>query len=138
MAVLRKLKSEEKGQSVTEFAIILPVFVLLITGVLVLGSIIYAKTVVVLAASQAARVGGAIYDDSSLTLYEKDEKIRNTALTVVSNGLTGEDRTVTITQVGNEIKVKVSYTYYIPLPLIRSLFSNHSVDINFTSSYLIL
>ncbi len=139
MAILKKFKKDTSGQSVAEFAIILPVFIILTMGVLVFGSIIYAKSVVVLAASQGARVGGAIYDDSSMTLAEKNDKIRSTALTIVSNGLSGADRDVTITTVSNELNVKVTYTYHIPVAMISTMFGGSGeMKIEFTSSYLIL
>ena len=139
MPILKKFKVDDSGQSVTEFAIILPVFILLITGVLVLGSMIYAKSIVVLAASQGARVGGAIFDDSAYTESEKIEKVKNTALTVVSNGLSGEDREVTVTRAGDEVQVPVKYKYYIPVPLIMSLLGgDNTFEIDYTSSYLIL
>jgi hypothetical protein len=99
---------------------------------------IYAKSIVVLSASQGARVGSAIYDDNSLSAFEKDEKIRNTALTILSNGLTGEDREVTITKNGDELKVKSKYTYHIPVPLVSLLFGNKDIEIEYTAIYLIL
>lgn len=134
----KRFLKNESGQSVVEFAIILPCFILLIAGVLVFGSMIYAKTLVVLAASQGARVGGAIYDDPSLTLAEKNDKIRDTALTIVSNGLSGADRDVIITDMSDKILVEVKYKYHIPVPLISLIFGSSEVDIEYTSSYLIL
>jgi hypothetical protein len=135
---LLKLIRNERGQAVAEFAIILPVFILLVTGVLVIGSIIYTKTIVVLASSQGARVGAAIYNDPSLTLEEKNKRIRDTALTIVSHGLIGEDREVNITQTGNEINVKVIYKYHIPVKLISAILGTSTMEISYTSSYLIL
>jgi Flp pilus assembly protein TadG len=135
--VLRNLKNQ-KGQSVTEFAVILPVFILLVTGVLVIGSVIYAKTIVVLASSQGARVGGAIYNDNTLTIEEKNTKVKNTALTIVSNALVGEDREVNITHSGNEIEVEVIYEYHIPVGLISTIFGKETMEIKHSSSYLIL
>jgi Flp pilus assembly protein TadG len=139
LSIIKRFRKDISGQSVTEFAIILPVFIILTMVVLVFGSIIYAKSVVILAASQGARVGGAIYDDPTMTLAEKNDKIRSTALTIVSKGLSGSDRDVTISTVSNELNVKVTYTYHIPVALIRTMFSGSGeYEIEFTSSYLIL
>ncbi|MBM3148960.1 MAG: pilus assembly protein, partial [Chloroflexi bacterium] len=52
--------TDETGQSVVEFAMILPALALLVIGVLVVGQVIIAQYVVQSAAREAARVGAEV------------------------------------------------------------------------------
>ncbi|CAM5779724.1 MULTISPECIES: TadE/TadG family type IV pilus assembly protein [Brevibacillus] len=132
---LRQLVKREEGQAITEFAIVLPVMILLITGILVFGHMMYAKTLVVLSASQGARVGGAVWDDEGAGAARA--KIRNTALSILTNGLSGS-HDVQIRETGNDISVTVTYDYPVTIPIISAFFSNPVVKLEHTAVYKVL
>ncbi|QQE74763.1 pilus assembly protein [Brevibacillus composti] len=133
-AVTRWAKRED-GQAITEFAVILPVMILLITGVLVFGHMLYAKTLVVLSASQGARVAGAIWDDEGGG--EARLKARNTALSILTNGLRGS-HTVDVWKSGDSVHVSVTYDYPVKVPIISAFFSSPNVKLEHTAVYKIL
>jgi Flp pilus assembly protein TadG len=77
------MTSERRGQSLVEFALILPIFVLLLVGVFDVGRAVYAYNTINNAARQAARL--AIIDQTP-------EHVRETAVTdAVSLGLEAAD-----------------------------------------------
>jgi Flp pilus assembly protein TadG len=138
VAIAKRFKRflrKDDGQAITEFAIILPVFMLLVMGILIVGHIIYAKTVVVLAASQGARVAGAVWDDDPA---EARVKSIQTAETIVTNGLTGTSYDIDVNRDGNSVQVTVRYDYPIFVPLISSLLQKSTVELESTSVYRIL
>lgn len=60
MKILSKLKKSEKGQSLIEFVLILPILLLLILGVLEYGWMLNAKVTVNSAAREGARTRAAL------------------------------------------------------------------------------
>lgn len=70
-------RQEERGQSLIEMAIIMPLVVILMAGVFDFGRIIHAYVVVVNAARESAIAGAAIpLTDEALTLLIEDELLR--------------------------------------------------------------
>lgn len=129
---------EQKGQAVAEMAFVLPVLLLIVMAVITLGMMIYVKTLVVISASQAAKVGAYLYYDDSMTDEEKDAKIRSTANTLLSNGINGTDRSVTIESDGIDITVTVEYKYTMILPLLGEIFNGKtSVPLKYSCTYMI-
>ncbi|MFZ5353635.1 MAG: TadE/TadG family type IV pilus assembly protein [Bacillota bacterium] len=133
-----KLLRNNKGQALAETALILPVLLLVVLAALTVGLMIYQKMVVVLASSQAARVGASIYNDPSLTADEKTAKINTTAYFYLGNGLSGTDRSVDIWSDGTIIKVKVTYNFKFIFPLVGEIVGHRTtIPIIYESSYLI-
>ncbi len=132
------LKRQE-GQAAAEMALVLPVFLLIIMAIITFGMIIYVKTLVVISASQAAKVGAYLYLDDTLTDEEKNLMIRSTANTLLSNGISGIDRTVTIITDGStEITVIVLYNYKLILPLLGDILGARSViPLQYSCTYMI-
>ncbi len=136
--MLKKVHRCTKGQALAETALVLPILLLLICGILTFSLMIYVKMLVVLSSSQAAKVGSSIYNDTTLTLEQKEEKIRSTAYSFLSNGISGTDRTVTITTDGSAITVKVVYNYKLIFPLLGEIFKDKLViPLEYQSTYLI-
>lgn len=123
--------SEETGQSIVEFALILPGLALLVIGVLVLGQVIIAQYDVQSAAREGARVGAevgvqsnpwglaqSLARDRVLKALE-DRRLDPTEAEVSFAGSnTNYER-------GEMFKVKVVYDYALPvgdLPLLRPIF----------------
>lgn len=140
---LKYIWLEEKGQSAIEAAIVLPLFLFIIMGMMTYGMWIYAKMVVVLSASQGARVGGMAYGQAArgeITEAEANTKINQTALTFLTNGLNGNERTVEIIpnpqSSPRDITVRVRYTFRNQLPLLGDLFTQ-DIPISYTSTYVV-
>ena len=70
MKILSKLKKSEKGQSLVEFVLILPILLMLILGVLEYGWMLNAKVTVNSAAREGARTRAALgYSSAYNTSY---------------------------------------------------------------------
>lgn len=136
--MMRTFFYKEEGQALTETALVLPIILLLIMGAITFGMLIYAKTLVVLSSSQGARVGASIYNDPTMTLEEKEEKIRTTVYYYLGNGISGTDRSVSISTDGTMITVKVTYNYQLILPLLGEIFGEKTkIPLSYESSFMI-
>ena len=76
-----------QGQSLIEFALVLPLVLMLIFAVLSFGFLVYDKIIIVLAASQAADRAGEIMGDTALSLEEKEAEIQAVATAFLSYGI---------------------------------------------------
>ncbi|WBW95959.1 TadE/TadG family type IV pilus assembly protein [Oceanirhabdus sp. W0125-5] len=138
MNIVKKLIKDERGQSLSEFVVVLPLVLFVIFGVLTLGVMIYVKMLVVLSSSQAARVGAEVMNDSTYTVEEKMEKIESTALTFLTNGMTGKERDVDINVEEDLIKVNVTYDFKLILPFLGDIFKDKlKIPIHYESVYMI-
>ncbi|MHC1723787.1 MAG: TadE/TadG family type IV pilus assembly protein [Aminipila sp.] len=134
----------QKGQAAAETALVFPIILLLIMGILTLGVMTYTKSLVVLASSQGAKVGSYAYGqylEGEITYDEFSQKVRNTAKSFINNGITGGDTTIvtiTISDEETEISVKVKYTFTLILPLLGDVLKDKtSIPIAYESKYLI-
>jgi len=123
--------TDETGQSVVEFAMILPALALLVIGVLVVGQVIIAQYVVQSAAREAARVGAEVGVLSNAWALAQS-LARDRALQVLQDrGLDTTETDVSFDgsntnyERGEIFKVKLTYEYALPvgdLPLLRPIF----------------
>jgi Flp pilus assembly protein TadG len=95
---------EQKGQSLVEFALLLPLLLLLICGIVDMGRLMFAYVSLNMTTQEAVRLGGLGRSDADITSYAKNNlRIGDpTKLTVnITPGpLTrkeGQDMTVTLT-----------------------------------------
>lgn len=121
---MSKLKNI-KGQAMVEFVLILPVFLLLLLGMVDLSRVISANFVIENAARSAARVGVISNSDSDI-------------ITVIENGtdsLDASEITYTITPTagargpGDELIVEINYTVEILTPIVSNVLGD-SIPIN--------
>lgn len=108
---------DQKGVAAVEFAIILPVLVMLLFGIIEFGIILYDKAMITNASREGARAGIVFVQDGMIS----DEEIRSVVNNYCSGHLVtfGEDSTIgiTITRAGGNLTVNVTYTYdYLVLP----------------------
>jgi Flp pilus assembly protein TadG len=104
----------QRGASAVEFAIILPILVLLLFGIIEIGFAIYDKAMITNASREGARAG-IIFKVPPVT----DEEIASVVNTYLGSALitfgAPVAATVTVTRAGvnpgDELKVSVSYTY---------------------------
>lgn len=110
----------QKGQSLVEFAIILPIILLLLMGIAQFGMLLNSYLTLQNTTREGARL--AIVGGSDIEI--------NTLITSISPNLTPADLTVNITPTetsrssGDNIVVNVSYNYHMTLPIISALFNN--------------
>jgi Flp pilus assembly protein TadG len=106
----------QQGSSVVEFALISPIFLLLLFGILEFGLVMYSKGIITQAGREGARFG---------VVYSTPPKSAAQIQTQVQDYLTGAGFTgpvtITVTGAGGAkgapLGVKVAYTYqYLVLP----------------------
>lgn len=126
---LFKYFKNEKGQSIVELAIILPVLLLLILGIFEFGRVMNAYLIINHAAREGARTGAVGNSDS----YIIDKVINSTStldqskLTItISPGQYSRTR-------GESIVVKVEYDIALIIPMIQSLIPNQYHLVAFTT-----
>ena len=110
----------QKGQSLVEFAIILPIILLLLMGIVEFGIMLNSYLTIQNVAREGARLG--IVGGSDLEI--------NTLIKSISPNLTPADITVNIVPVegsrksGDTLKVSITYNYHMTVPIISALFNN--------------
>ncbi len=63
---------EEKGQSIVEMALLLPILLLLLVGIFDLGRVLYTNIHLHLATQETVRLGGLGASDEEMTQFAKD------------------------------------------------------------------
>ncbi|MFZ5827156.1 MAG: TadE/TadG family type IV pilus assembly protein [Bacillota bacterium] len=117
------------GQALAEFLVVVPLLLLLLMATVGFGHLIFTKMVVVQAANRAARLGSVLFGDSTVSTSEARKQTREAALSTLSTALNGDDREVTVTEVGDDLKVTVRYRSTVFVPLLRPwLGSEFSVE----------
>ena len=110
----------KKGQSLVEFAIILPILLLLLLGIAEFGIMLNSYLTIQNVAREGARLGIVGGSDAEITAL----------ITSTSPNLTASDMTVTITpseisrKSGDTLQVKVVYNYHMTVPIISALVGN--------------
>lgn len=131
------LKYNEEGQAVLETAIVLPVILMLLMIGITVCLLIYSQIIVTMSASNGARYGASIWTDDSMTRPEKEEEIKNVALKMVKDSLTGKERRYDISENDGMLKVSVEYDFDIFLPFVGLVIENETVTIQHTSEYYV-
>lgn len=118
--MIRRLRKSEQGQALVEMALVLPLFFLLLFGVIEMGRIGYSYITV----SHAAREGGRV-----ATIGGSDLDITN-AINNAAVSLDPASLTISITPTqalrlsGQGVTVQVSYPVQLIIPLISNLIPN--------------
>lgn len=116
---MKSLKNQ-KGQALVEFALILPILLLVVMGILQFGMMLNSYLAISNAAREGARAG---------IVGSSDTDIQNLIIST-SPSLDPQDLTVAITpdqnnrNSGDTLTVKVTYNYTLTVPIISSLFNN--------------
>jgi len=100
---------KERGSSLVEMALTLPMLLLLLFGVLDLGRAVYAQNVITNAAREGARFGAIAPGDSQAIQTQTETAIVGLDMSAV---------TVTVTQTSNTIRVTVTYQFNSITPLV--------------------
>ena len=107
----------EDGQELVEYAILLPVLLLLLFGIMEAGGLIYSYNTIANAAREGARYGATHPGDSA--------GVEDAARRLAS-GLMAEALTVDTTMDGTRVRVEVSYSYGLTVAMIVQAFGGNS------------
>lgn len=111
---------DQKGQALVEFAIVLPILLLLVMGILQFGMMLNSYLTIENAAREGARTG---------IIGSSDSEIQNLIISTSPN-LDPAKLKVTITpsgaarKPGDTLTVKVTYNYELIVPIISNLFND--------------
>jgi len=110
----------QSGASAVEFALILPILLLLVFGIIEIGFVLFDKAMITNASREGARAGIS-YRVLPFTETEMETEIRNVVISYLGNALItfaeSANPTVIVTGIrfnpepGDELKVTVAYTY---------------------------
>lgn len=118
--MIRRLRKGEHGQALVEMALVLPLFFLLLFGVIEMGRVGYAYITV----TNATREGGRV-----ATLGGTDDQIM-TSIKAAATALDSMSLTIIITpledsrQSGQDVKVDVTYPVQLVIPIISNVITN--------------
>jgi Flp pilus assembly protein TadG len=114
------MRRDERGQSLVEMALILPVFLLLLVGILDFGRMMYSYAHLHMAAQETVRIGGLGKNDSEITAFANDyvQLAEGEHLTI---NITPGD---TVRDSGDYVTVTLQYPFAFFTPFVSSLFSS--------------
>ncbi|TGE32429.1 TadE/TadG family type IV pilus assembly protein [Desulfosporosinus sp. Sb-LF] len=118
--MIQRLRKGEHGQALVEMALVLPLFFLLLFGVIEMGRVGYAYITV----SNAARAGGR-----TATIGGTDADINN-SVQYAATSLDSASLTIAITPTqsqrksGQQVTVKVNYPVQLIIPIISNVIPN--------------
>ena len=117
---MMKLRREQHGQALVEMALVIPLFILLLFGVIEMGRIGHAYITV----SSAARAGARLATIGGTDL-EIREAVLNAAPTLNSSALTVEITPNQLNrQSGQGVTVQVMYPVQLIIPIISNVIPN--------------
>jgi Flp pilus assembly protein TadG len=125
-------RSRTRGQSLVEFALVIPVFFLLLAGVLDFGFMLYSRMTIINAAREGARVAAQTADrttipaivpakvtsvSTGLVTSSPDMQVTVSCVAIATPGSCSFSTTTSSTA-GDAIRVSVSYRYHTFFPLL--------------------
>lgn len=126
-----RIKSE-RGQAMVEFALVLPLLILLLCGILDFGWIFYNDIMVSNAAREAARYSAIhVYDDGSFSSADVSAA-KNAAL--ASSAALPDTLTATVTVANGSVTVTVKSPTAVLTGITSTIFGGKTVDLTGTST----
>jgi Flp pilus assembly protein TadG len=119
---LKALKNQ-KGQALVEFAVVLPVILLLVLGIVQFGMLLNTYLSLTNAAREGARagvVGGTNYEITE-TIIKTSPSLNPGKMTIIPTPSEGYRNS------GGTLTVGIDYNYELTVPIISSLFNNNIV-----------
>lgn len=127
-----RLRANEEGQSVVEFALVLPLFLGLVMALITTALVVYSYILVVSGANQGARVGALEYGIKAANAREKSvEAVEK----VLRDGFKPGTYTIVIVPGGDFVSVRVQHNFKVNLPFAEKLLERGSVPIKYTATY---
>lgn len=134
---LKLLKNNEDGQAVLETAVVLPVILMFLMIAITVCLLIFSQIIVTMSAANGARYGASIWADETMTRPEKEEAIKNVALKMVKESLTGKERRYKISEIDGMLSVTIEYDFDIYLPFAGLVIDNSFVTVKHTTEYYV-
>jgi Flp pilus assembly protein TadG len=139
---MKKMLHDQKGVAAVEFAIVVPLLVVFVFGIIEFGLVFYNKAMITNASREAARAG-IVFRDPSVTVAEIQTVVANycNGMLVTFGGPTNATTTVPSGECvnhGDELVVRVAYQYdFLMIPdFLAAFFSGTmpgTVDITTTT-----
>jgi Flp pilus assembly protein TadG len=119
---------KQEGQSLTEFALLVPLLLMLICGILDFGRVMYAYLHLSLAAQETVRLAGLGKGDSEITAFAKNyEQLGDANLLQVTISPAQTSR-----KSGDYVKVTLSYTLSYLTPVISNIIPKPVITVDST------
>lgn len=133
---LKPTLKNEKGQAAMELAIILPVILLIVMFIVYAGILTFAKSTVLIATHQGGREGLQHWNVGSLSQQEKEQKMHDATMRILSALPRGSDSDITVydDRLG-KITINVTYYFKLNLPFLKSITGYEAIPISSELSY---
>lgn len=115
----------------------LPVLLLLVFGMVTLGQLLHARTVLLMAASQGARRGAVVYGTPGVPPEEAEAQVQQAALSLVDALLTGQSRAAEVAAGPEDVTVTVRLRLRPPVPWIVAADPDGQVTLSQRATYRI-
>lgn len=119
---MKRWMSDERGQAITEFALVIPVLLMVLMGVFEIGRICHAYLVVTEAARDAVRYVSVGADDQVGAVVQADTTTLDQTTNKVTVTITPSDKSQRVS--GEAVTVKVSYPVVLITPVLDKIFPN--------------
>jgi Flp pilus assembly protein TadG len=130
----RKRKGKEKGQSLTEMALVLPVILVVLAGVLDLGRLYYVTVALTDAAGEGATYA-ALNPNNTDEIIARTQSATGGLVQVGTEQVTVDCPSVTA---GSTVTVSISYDFTVATPLVNLLVPDGVVTLQGVASEIIL
>lgn len=117
---IRRFRQKEEGQALVEFALVLPILLTLLLGILVFGQIYFSYLIIQNASRDGARYGSVLASDSEI--YQAIAE--RTGFLDQSNMVISVSPVSNLRVRGNELKVVIDYSINIIVPIWSNLLPN--------------
>jgi Flp pilus assembly protein TadG len=108
---------EQKGQSLVEFALLLPLLLLLICGIIDMGRLLFAFVSLNMTAQESVRLGGLGRNDAEIVAYAKDHLNVGDPSTLQVTITPGQSTR----KPGQNVKVTLSYSLPLITPVMKEI-----------------
>lgn len=132
LKILKKRIKNERGQAVTELALVAPIIMMLIVGGILLGLVVYNQIVIITSANQGARLGAALAADEDVGYYAARSRAESLASATLSH-TAGQCNSVNATKSGDSFIVEINCSYGLPIPFM----SHRTINLKHRASYYI-
>jgi len=124
----RDVQRDQRGSTIVEFALVLPVILLLVFGMIEFGRVLNAQVIIRNAAREGARVGsvGKSAGDITAVVQSMTSTLGNDAATISVTNAQGDS--------GERVVVHIDYTVNVVTPLISVFFGGSDVPLSAESS----
>ena len=127
-----EIVNQQKGQSVVEMAIIMPLMLLIIMIMVFLGIFIFDKSVVLLAAHQGAREALNFRTNTNYSEDQKNQFVRQ-AVSTTLRALPAGASTPIVDLIKDDttglVNIRVTYYFKLNLPYIKEIINRDSIPV---------